>query len=85
MEQHIIAEVVEAAIGPLVETVAKAVGGLVFDAASAAAGANGAPGTGFQVDLAALEAHAHTMHEHAETVAGHAQTFQTKIAGLSFE
>jgi hypothetical protein len=67
--------------------VAGAVSGLVFQAAESALGVSGgsAGGTGFRIDPAALEAHAQTMHDHAETVAGHAQAFQSKIAGLSFE
>ncbi|GAA2739851.1 WXG100 family type VII secretion target [Kitasatospora cinereorecta] len=87
LEQYIIAQVVEAAIGPLIETVANAVSGLVFQAAEAALGVDGgAPtGTGFRIDPDALEAHARMMHDHAETVAGHAQLFQSKVAGVSFE
>jgi len=87
LEQYIIAQVIEAAIGPLIDTVANAVSGLVFEAAEAALGVDGgsAGGTGFRIDPDALEAHARTMHDHAETVAGHAQVFQSKIAGVSFE
>lgn len=83
LEQHIIAEVIEAAIGPLIDTVSEAVTGLAFEAA--AGGINKAAGPGFKIDPAALEAHARTMHEHAQAVATHAATFQTKIAGVSFE
>ncbi|MFJ9523362.1 WXG100 family type VII secretion target [Kitasatospora sp. NPDC101801] len=87
LEQYIIAQVVEAAIGPLIDTVAAAVSGLVFEAAANALGVDSgtAGGTGFMVNPDALEAHALTMHDHAETVVGHAQAFQSKIAGVSFE
>lgn len=87
LEQYIIGQVIEAAINPLVEVVAGAVSGLVFQGAEAALGVSGGggAGTGFRVDPEALEAHAQTMHQHAETVAGHAQLFQSKIAGVSFE
>ncbi|GAA0680017.1 hypothetical protein GCM10010193_37130 [Kitasatospora atroaurantiaca] len=87
LEQYIIGQVIEAAIEPLIETVAGAVSGLVFEAAESALGVSGgsAGGTGFRIDPDALEAHARTMHDHAETVAGHAQAFQSKIAGVSFE
>ncbi|MFD5559082.1 WXG100-like domain-containing protein [Kitasatospora griseola] len=87
LEQYIIAQVVEAAIGPLVDTVANAVQGLVFQAAGSALGVSGGSGggSGFQIDPDALEEHARMMHDQAETVAGHAQMFQSKIAGVSFE
>ncbi|MFD7642007.1 WXG100 family type VII secretion target [Kitasatospora sp. NPDC059795] len=83
LEQYIVAQVVEAAIGPLVDTVANAVQGLVFQAAESALGVSG--GSGFRIDPDALEEHARMMHDQAETVAGHAQVFQSKIAGVSFE
>ncbi|MGW4803660.1 WXG100-like domain-containing protein [Kitasatospora sp. NPDC004272] len=87
LEQYIIAQVVEAAIGPLVDTVANAVSGLVFRAAESALGGSGGGGggSGFRIDPDALEEHARMMHEHAETVAAHAEVFQSKIAGVSFE
>ncbi|MFG2697214.1 hypothetical protein [Kitasatospora sp. NPDC048407] len=87
MEQYIIAQVVEAAIGPLVDTVANAVQGRrVFQAAESALGVSaGGGGSGFQIDPDALEEHARMMHDQAETVAGHTQVFQSKIAGVSFE
>lgn len=87
LEQYIIAQVVEAAIEPLIGTVAAAVNGLVFQAAESALGVSGgsAGGSGFRIDPDALDAHARMMHDHAETVAGHAQMFQSRIAGVSFE
>ncbi|MFF4339381.1 WXG100 family type VII secretion target [Kitasatospora sp. NPDC001540] len=87
LEQYIIAQVVEAAIGPLVDTVAGAVSGLVFQAAESALGVSGGGGggSGFRIDPDALEEHARMMHDHAETVAGHAEVFQSKVAGVSFE
>ncbi|MEV7119464.1 WXG100 family type VII secretion target [Kitasatospora griseola] len=87
LEQYIIAQVVEAAIGPLVDTVANAVQGLVFQAAESALGVSGGGGggSGFRIDPDALEEHARMMHEQADAVAGHAQLFQSKLAGVSFE
>ncbi|MEU3493074.1 WXG100 family type VII secretion target [Kitasatospora cineracea] len=87
LEQYIIAQVVKAAIGPLVDTVANAVSGLVFQAAESALGVSGGGGggSGFRIDPDALDEHARMMHDHAETVAGHAQVFQSRIAGVSFE
>ncbi|MFJ5882989.1 hypothetical protein [Kitasatospora cineracea] len=90
LEQYIIGQVIEAAIGPLVDTVANAVSGMVFQAAESALGVSGGGGgggggTGFRIDPDALDEYARMMHEHAETVAGHAQAFQSKLAGVSFE
>ncbi|MFE2348066.1 WXG100-like domain-containing protein [Kitasatospora cineracea] len=88
LEQYIIGQVIEAAIGPLVDTVANAVSGMVFQAAESAlgvSGGGGGGGTGFRIDPDALDEHARMMHDHAETVAGHAQAFQSKLAGVSFE
>ncbi|MFD8599021.1 WXG100 family type VII secretion target [Kitasatospora sp. NPDC059646] len=88
LEQYIVAQVVEAAIGPLVDTVANAVQGMVFQAAEAAlgvSGGGGGGGSGFRIDPEALEAHARMMHDHAEAVAGHAQAFGAKAGAVSFE
>jgi hypothetical protein len=87
LEQYIIGQVIEAAIGPLIDTVANAVSGMVFQAAGSALGVSGGGGggSGFRIDPDALDEHARVMHDHAETVAGHAQLFQSKIAGVSFE
>ncbi|MEV7179369.1 hypothetical protein [Kitasatospora sp. NPDC093679] len=89
LEDYIIGQVIEAAIDPLVGVVAGAVSGLVFQTAEStlgvSGGGGGGGGTGFRINPDALEAHARTMHQHAETVAGHAQAFQSKLAGVSFE
>lgn len=87
LEQYIIGQVIEAAIDPLIEVVAGAVSGLVYQAAESALGVSGGGGggSGFRIDPDALEVHARTMQDHAETVAGHAQVFQSRIAGVSFE
>ncbi|ARF53675.1 hypothetical protein B1H19_05305 [Streptomyces gilvosporeus] len=88
LEQYIIGQVIEAAIDPLVETVGKAVGGLVFQAAESAlgvSGGGGGAGESFSIHPEALQARAEKLHAHARTVAGHAAEFQTKAAGASFE
>lgn len=90
LEQYIIGQVIEAAIDPLVETVGKAVGGLVFQAAESALGVSaggggGRAGESFTIHPEALHARAEKLHEHARTVASHAAEFQTKAAGASFE
>ncbi|MFF2624952.1 WXG100 family type VII secretion target [Kitasatospora griseola] len=88
LEQYIMGQVVEAAINPLVEVVSNAVSGLLFRAAESALGVSGGGGpaaAGFQVDPEALARYAQTMHDHAETVAGHAAAFSDNIAGVSFQ
>ncbi|MCZ1007671.1 WXG100 family type VII secretion target [Streptomyces lydicus] len=90
LEQYIIGQVIEAAIDPLVETVSRAVGGLVFQAAqsalgvSAGGGGEGRAGESFSIHPEALHARAEKLHGHARTVASHAAEFGTKAAGASF-
>ncbi|MFD5736316.1 hypothetical protein ACFWIY_26420 [Streptomyces sioyaensis] len=86
---YIIGQVIEAAIDPLVETVGKAVGGLVFQAAESALGVSAGgggvrAGESFSIHPEALHARAEKLHAHARTVAGHAAEFETKAAGASF-
>ncbi|MEU9125972.1 WXG100 family type VII secretion target [Streptomyces sp. NPDC048506] len=90
LEQYIIGQVIEAAIDPLVETVGKAVGGLVFQAAESALGVSAGGGGGhvgesFSIHPEALHARVEQLHSHARTVASHAAEFGTKAAGVSFE
>ncbi|MGW9078332.1 WXG100 family type VII secretion target [Streptomyces kronopolitis] len=88
LEQYIIGQVIEAAIDPLVETVGKAVGGLVFQAAESSlrvsASGGGRAGDSFSIHPEAMHARAEKLHAHARTVAGHAAEFETKAAGASF-
>jgi uncharacterized protein YukE len=88
LEQYIIAEVIEAAVDPLVDVVGRAVSGLVFQAAESALGVHGGAGGGvgesFSIDPEQIHARAEIMHRHAETVASHAADFRTKAAGVSF-
>jgi uncharacterized protein YukE len=89
LEQHIIGEVIEAAVNPLVDVVGRAAGGLVFQAAESTAGVpdggGGGAGTGFSIHPEELHGRAELMRGHAETVASHASDFQAKVAGVSFE
>ncbi|MGV9242761.1 WXG100 family type VII secretion target [Streptomyces sp. NPDC003710] len=88
LEQYIIGQVIEAAVEPLVEVVGRAVSGLVFRAAESALGVSagsGGVGAGFRIHPDQLEEHALVMQRHAETVALHAETFQSKVAAVSFE
>ncbi len=84
LEEYIVAQVVEAALNPLIEVVAEAVSGLVFEAAEAAVN-GGSVGAAFKINPAAVEAHARALHEQAEKVAQHAQVFGARVSAVSFE
>ncbi|WP_371479985.1 WXG100 family type VII secretion target [Kitasatospora sp. NBC_00315] len=87
LEQYVLGQVIEAAMEPLIEVVSRAVSGLVYQAAESALGVAGpgSVGTGFRIQPEAVIAHAQTMHQQAEAVAGHAEAFKSKLAGVSFE
>jgi hypothetical protein len=85
--QHIVAEVIEATVKPLMDKVGAAVSGLVFEAAESAlgvSGGGGSAGSGFMIDTELVKNHAAAMKEHAATVAGHAQTFASNAGSLDF-
>ncbi|GAA1942662.1 WXG100 family type VII secretion target [Kitasatospora viridis] len=86
LEQYIIGQVIEAAIGPLVAVVEKAVGGLAFEEVAGLLGVNGTagPGDSFLIDPKALEDHATTMAGHAQEVSDHARALGGKVAGVDF-
>lgn len=85
IEQYIIGQVLEAALKPLMAKMDGAVQGLLMSADQAGLGAAGIEvGPSFSVDLAHIGAHANQMRQHAQTVAGHTQTFTTNLRGLSF-
>jgi uncharacterized protein YukE len=88
IEDHLVSQVVEAAIAPLEDTVAKAVSGLVYQEVSAAVGSSGGgggAGSGFRIEPDVMRNASATMREHADTVAAHAQNFSTVVSGMSFE
>jgi uncharacterized protein YukE len=87
LEQYIIGQVIEAAIGPLVDIVAKAASGLAFEAVAGILGVNptaGSSGDHFYIDPAALQGHAETMAGHAQEVSDHARALGGKLAGVDF-
>jgi uncharacterized protein YukE len=88
LEMQIIGEVIEAAVGPLEQTVERAVGGLVFKGAESAlgvpAGGGGAVGASFGIMPDELLSHANALQGHADTVAGHAATFASNISTVRF-
>jgi uncharacterized protein YukE len=83
--QHIIGEVIEAALKPLLGLIEKAVHGMTYSALEDMLGVSGgSAGTGFGIDADAVMQHAQLFRGHAETVAGHAQTLSAAVSGLSF-
>ncbi|WP_037605536.1 WXG100-like domain-containing protein [Streptacidiphilus rugosus] len=84
--QYIIAQIVEAALTPLLGVVEKAVAGMSYSALEDMLGVTGnGPGDGFMIHPDNLRAHAQLFAVHAETVQGHAQALTGKLAGMSFE
>lgn len=85
LTQYVMGQIIEAAITPLVGVVEKAVSGLVYSSARAAAGAGSAGGGGFRIVPDDVAKHAQAFRDHAERVAGHAQDFTAKLSTLSFQ
>lgn len=87
LEQQIVGQVIEAAVGPLEQVVERALGGLVFNGLESALGVSGggaAVGESFSVMPEALLGHANALQGHADAVAGHAETFAANISGIRF-
>jgi hypothetical protein len=83
--QYITAQVIEAALTPLLGTVEKAVAGMSYSALEDTLGVSGnGPGDGFRIHPADLKAHAAVIGQHAAAVQGHATVFTGKFAGLDF-
>jgi uncharacterized protein YukE len=92
LEQHIMGEVIQAAVAPLENVVEKALGGLVFKGLEAALGApsagdgggGGGGGSAIHYNTEELAGHATTMNGHAQQISAHAQTFAAAASGVSF-
>ena len=83
--QYITAQVIEAALTPLLGTVEKAVAGMSYQALEDTLGVSGSgPGDGFTIHPEDLKAHARVIGQHAAAVQGHAEVFTGKFAGLDF-
>ena len=80
---YLTAEIVSAALQPLLAKVASAVEGWAFQALASSAGA-GSVGASFMVQPQDVVAHSAVMRGHAKTAAGHAQTFRAAVVGVSF-
>jgi len=81
---YLTSEIVGAALQPLLGKVASAVEGWAFQEMSSAVGGGGTVGASFMVMPDDLVAHSSVMRGHAETAAGHAQTFRAAVAGVRF-
>lgn len=85
LTQYVTGQIIEAAITPLVGVVEKAVSGLVYSGTQAVTAAGGAGGSGFRIVPDDVAKHAQAFRDHAETVAGHAEDFTSKLSTLSFQ
>lgn len=85
IEQHIVGEVLDTALKPLMARMDGAAAGLLLGADRAGLGAAGIQvGPGFSVDVDHVGAHANQMRRHALTVSGHTRKFTANLRGLSF-
>ncbi|MFC1412442.1 hypothetical protein ACEZCY_08145 [Streptacidiphilus sp. N1-12] len=83
--QYITAQVIDAALTPLLGTVEKAVAGMSYQALEDTLGVSGSgPGDGFSIHPEDLKAHARVIGQHAAAVQGHAEVFTGRFAGLDF-
>ncbi len=86
--QYIIAEIIGAAIQPLIGTIDKAIDGLVYSALSTALGvpapAGGAVGGSFQMDTEAFSTHMQGLQQHADAMQEHARLLHGNLSGMSF-
>ena len=85
---YVAGQVIEAAVGPLIEKVAKAISGMVYQGVADALGVpagGGAAGSSVTMSPSAVLAHAQKLEQHAVTVGGHASQFTSVAAGMSFE
>ena len=87
--QYVEAQVIDAAVGPLIDKVARAVQGLVYqgvaDALGVPSGGGGAAGASVSMSPSAVLAHAQDLEQRAAEIGAHAQVFTSSAAGVSFE
>ncbi|WP_034090122.1 hypothetical protein [Streptacidiphilus albus] len=82
--QYILAEVIGAALTPLLGIVEKAVSGMTYSALENMLGVSGSVGDGFTIQPDDLRTHAKTLAQHAADVKAHAQNLTGNLAGLNF-
>jgi hypothetical protein len=81
LEQYVLGKVLDAALKPFMAKVEAMLSGLDWgNTSSASSGA----GSGFSLDEAEVRTQISTLRQHADTMAGHGQTLQSGLAGLSF-
>jgi uncharacterized protein YukE len=88
LQQFVMVQVIQVGFKALKPVIAEALDGFVFKAVESSlgvSGSGGGAGSGFQVDTAAMRAHAAVLHTHAATARQHAATFKAKVAGMSFQ
>jgi hypothetical protein len=81
LEQYVLGKVLDAALKPFMAKVEAMLSGLDWGSTSSAS--SGA-GSGFSLDEAEVRTQISTLRQHADTMAGHGQTLQSGLAGLSF-
>lgn len=79
IEQHLIGEIANAALQPLMGKIENMVQGLVIEG-----GGEGIAGPSYEVDLDHVSTHAAVMKGHADTINGHVATFTTNLRSLDF-
>lgn len=90
IEDYVVSAVLEAALGPLIDAVGRAAGGLLFKATEDVLGVDPddiqppGPGDSFYLHPQQVRDHADLMHGHAQTVASHASDFLTKASAVDF-
>jgi hypothetical protein len=82
--QYILAEVIGAALTPLLGIVEKAVSGMTYSALENMLGVSGSVGDGFSIQPDDLRTHAKTLAQHAADVKAHAQNLTGNLTGLNF-
>jgi hypothetical protein len=80
LEQHVIAEVIEAAAKPLVAKISDALAGLDWSQS----GAGVEPATGVSLDPEAVAVHVAALRTHADTIQQHGAQFRQLVGGLRF-
>ncbi|MFD0329205.1 hypothetical protein ACFQZC_16045 [Streptacidiphilus monticola] len=86
-EQELIGALINEAVGPLEQTVERALAGLAFKGVEAALGTPGdgagagGPGQGFRIHPEEMMRHAQLLHGHAEEVQGHGARFAAVASG----
>lgn len=82
IEQHVVGEISNAALQPLLGKIDDLVQGLEFGVGGG--GSSGSPGSGVKVDPPQLRAAAQRMRAHADTLEGHVSTFTSSLASVDF-